>query len=140
MMKTIALVALVALVGVAQGATDAEIQKAEKDWAAAVMAQDHGTLGQMLGDELIYAHSTGIVESKAQYLSNLKSGAAKYDLIEQQNVTVKTYGDAAVAHSNVRMKGTNKTGPFDNKVMMMHLWVKQGGKWRLAAHQTTRLP
>ena len=38
-MKAIAVLALFGLVGIAQAATDAEIQKAEKDWAKAVMAQ-----------------------------------------------------------------------------------------------------
>lgn len=140
MKRVVVLAAAFALIGVAQAATESDIQKAEKDWAAAVMAQDQAALGQILGDQLIYAHSTGVIETKGQYLSNLRTGAAKYDLIEHQSITVKLYGDAAAAHSIVRMKGTNKDGPFDNKLMMMHLWVKQGGKWRLAAHQTTKLP
>ena len=139
-MKAIAVLALFGLVGIAQAATDAEIQKAEKDWAKAVMAQDASALGQILADELIYAHSTGNIDTKAKYLSNMKSGAAKYELIEHQDLTVKAYGDTGVAHSHVRMKGTNKEGPFDNKLMMLHVWVKQGGKWHLVAHQTTKMP
>ena len=54
-------------------------------------------------------------------------------------MTIKTFADSAIAHAIVRMKGTTKGEPFDSKLMMMHLWVKQGGKWRLAAHQTTKL-
>ncbi|MCW5977556.1 MAG: nuclear transport factor 2 family protein [Bryobacteraceae bacterium] len=137
-MKVILLFAVAGALALA--ASDAEVQKAEKDWAAAVMAQDQRALGQILSDDLIYAHSTGVIEDKAKYLSNLKTGAAKYDRIEHQSVTARTYGDAAVAHSMVRMTGSNKDGPFDNRLMMMHVWVKQGGRWRLAAHQTTRLP
>jgi len=30
--------------------------------------------------------------------------------------------------------------PFNDHVMMMHVWVKQGGSWHLAAHQTTKVP
>jgi len=37
------------------------------------------------------------------------------------------------------MKGTNATGPFDSKLMLIHVWVKQRGKWRMVAHQTTKL-
>jgi len=93
----------------------------------------------MLADQLIYAHSTGVIETKSEYMARLRRGTQKYDRIEHQNLTVKTYGDAAVAHSKVRMTGTSDTRAFDDRLMMMHLWVKQGGRWQLAAHQTTKL-
>ncbi len=117
-----------------------EIRRAEKAWAAAVMRVDAQALEKILDDQLIYAHSTGVIESKAQYLDRLRRRAQKYDLIEHQQITVRLHGDAAVAHSQVRMKGVSDQVPFDNRLMMLHLWVKHGGQWWLAAHQTTRLP
>ena len=116
-----------------------EIAKLEKSWVAAVVARDQGALERMLGDQLIYAHSTGIIDSKTDYLTKLKTGAQNYTGIEHQTMTIKPYGDAAVVHAKVRMTGKNKDGPFDNQLMMMHLWAKQGGRWQLVAHQTTRL-
>jgi hypothetical protein len=50
------------------------------------------------------------------------------------------HGDAAVAHSIVNMKGVSNGKPFDDHLMMLHVWVKQAGAWQLAAHQTTKLP
>ena len=116
-----------------------EISKLEKSWVAAVVARDQAALDRMLGDQLIYAHSTGIIDSKTDYLTKLKTGAQNYTGIEHQTMTVKPYGDAAVVHAKVRMTGKNKDGPFDNQLMMMHVWAKQGGRWQLVAHQTTRL-
>ncbi len=69
----------------------------------------------------------------------LRRGAQKYDRIEHQSLTLRIYGDAAVAHSKVRMTGTSDKRTFDDRLMMMHLWVKQGGRWQLAARQTTKL-
>jgi len=92
------------------------------------MARDFDALNQILSAKLIYAHSTGEIESKSDYLGKLRS-----------KTTVRVFGAAAAAHSIVRMKGASAGVPFDNKLMMMHLWVKQDGRWRLAAHQTTRL-
>lgn len=117
-----------------------EIQKIEKDWTNAVAALDYATLDRIMDPQLIYAHSTGVVESKDEYLKKMKSGDQKYDSIEHQNLTVKVFGNSAVAHSKVRMRGKTKGVPFDNQLMMMHFWVKQGKDWRLVAHQTTRLP
>jgi ketosteroid isomerase-like protein len=125
--------------GVRAVANDA-LQAVEKGWAAAVVKGDIPALEKILADDLIYAHSTGVVESKSEYLGKLKGGAQRYDVIEHQSMTVKVYGDAAVVHSRVRMAGKNVSGPFDHRLMMLHVWVKRGGAWQLAAHQTTRLP
>jgi hypothetical protein len=48
--------------------------------------------------------------------------------------------EAAGAFHIVRMTGKNDSGPFNDHLMMIHFWVKQGGAWKLAAHQTTKIP
>lgn len=116
-----------------------QIQAAEKAWAAAVKAKDFAKLEAMLTPDLIYAHSTGVIDDKSQYLSKMKAGKQNYAGIEHQSTTVRMHGDSAIAHSKVRMHGTNAEGPFDNQLMMIHVWVKSNGKWLLAGHQTTRL-
>ena len=124
---------------VVAGDTEEAVRMAEENWAEAVTSTDFATMKEIYSDDLIYAHSTGVIESKAEYLDKLKTGSQKYDLIDHQKTTIKIFADSAIAHSIVRMKGTSKGQPFDSKLMMLHLWVKQGGKWRLAAHQTTKL-
>ena len=124
----------------AQAAPEDEIRQAEKSWASAVAAGDHAAVERMLGDQLIYAHSTGIVETKSEYMAKLRSGDQKYEGIEHKPMKIHVYGDTAVMHSGIRMKGKTKGVPFDNQLMVMHTWVKQNGKWQLAAHQTTKLP
>ena len=81
----------------------------------------------MLTPDLIYAHSTGAIEDKAKYLGNMKSGTQRYAGIEPQTPTVRMHGDSALTHTIVRMHGVNASGPFDNKVMMIHMWVKSAG-------------
>lgn len=116
-----------------------EIRTTEKAWAAAVVAQDFDKLDQFLSADLIYAHSTGAVESKDEYLKRLHTGAQKYDAIEYEKTSVHVYGDTAVAHSHLTMRGMSNGAPFNDRLMMMHLWVKSGGRWQLVAHQTTKL-
>ena len=139
MKRVLFLGAVLCLCCTLQAGTEDDIKKAEKDWAAAVVSKNLAALEQILGNELIYGHGTGAVDTKSTYLSKLKTGAARYDIIEHQSITVKPYGDSAVAFSMARMTGQNKAGPFDDHVMMMHFWVKQDGKWRLVAHQTAKV-
>ncbi len=128
---------LLAAVGMA--ADEDAIRKVEKAWAAAVVANDFKTIDGLLSPDLIYAHSTGAIETKAEYVGKIRNHEYNYKGIDHESITVKMHGDSAVAHSKVRMRGVNKSGPFDNQLMMLHLWVTQGGRWVLAAHQTTRL-
>jgi len=119
---------------------DDDIRAAEKAWASAVVQRDFAALDQVFTPDLIYAHSTGNIETKAKYLDRLRSGKQRYDTLVHENLRVVVYGDAAVAHSIARVTGTNDNGPFNDHLMMIHLWVRQAGQWRLAAHQTTKIP
>jgi ketosteroid isomerase-like protein len=131
---------LFAMAAVALCAPEDEIRAADQRWAAAVKGGDTAALERMYTRGLIYAHATGKVEDKSQYIERLKSGKQKYSDVIIESTKVVAYGDSAISHSNVRTVGTNDNGPFNDHVMMMHVWVKQGGEWRLAAHQTTKIP
>ncbi len=133
------ILAVMALMPALAAGPEDEIRAAEKNWAAAVTSANFAALEKILGDQLIYAHSTGAIESKADYIGRLRSGKQKYDVIDQQSVTVRVYGNAAVAHLKLRMSGISNERPFNDQLMAMHFWVKQGGSWRLVAHQTTKL-
>lgn len=121
-------------------AADDDLRAAEKAWGAALVAKDGAALEKIYTPELIYAHSTGKVETKTQYMERLKLGKQRYDSVTHESMQVARYGDAAVTHSIARMTGRNDSGPFDDHLMIIHMWVKQGGTWRLAAHQTTKIP
>lgn len=133
------LFALLLIASFALASGEDDIRSAEKAWAKAVVAKDLKTLDSLLSPELIYAHSTGAIESKTEYTGKIRNGEYDYQGIDHESTTVRMFGDAAVAHSKIRMRGVNKDGPFDHNLIMLHLWVKKAGHWQLAAHQTTRL-
>jgi ketosteroid isomerase-like protein len=140
MLRTLTLTVLFAVAAWAAAPGEEELRQAEKGWAAAVQKGDWAALERMLGERLIYNHSTGVVEDKQQYLGRLRKGLQKYELIEHASMEVRAYGDAGVVSARVRMKGRSDQRWFDDRLIMLHVWVKQGGRWQLVAHQTTKLP
>jgi len=134
MLPRIVLALAIALVLQAQSPADLD-----RAWREAVLKKDFAAVEKMLADNLVYAHATGIVDSKKTYLDKLRSGRQLYRSMEQQNVSTQVHGDAAVTHSWMRVTGVNQAGNFDDKVMMLHIWVKKDGRWLLAAHQTTKV-
>jgi ketosteroid isomerase-like protein len=142
MLRPIACLAVLTLIAAfpAKAATEDEIRDADQRWAAAVKNGDTAALDGMYTSGLIYAHASGVVEDKGKYISRLKSGKQRYDAVQIESTKIVPYGDSAISHSIVRTIGVNDNGKFNDHVMMMHVWVKQGGAWRLAAHQTTKIP
>ncbi len=113
----------------------------EQKWITAVQANDLAGLEKIMSPDIIYAHSTGIVETRAQYLAKLKSGDQKYATIEYLNYKTFDLGQAQVVSGVIRMTGATKGVPFDNKLQVLHVWSKaKDGSLQLVAHQTTRLP
>lgn len=120
-------------------AADDEIRNAEKKWADAVVKADAAAMESVYGEKLIYAHSTGVVQTRKEFIDQIGSGQRKYDSVVQEPMRIEVYGGAAVAHYLARMTGNVEKVPFNDRVMVMHFWVRQGGQWRLVAHQTTKV-
>ena len=119
---------------------EAAIAKAEANWSKAVIKRDIAALNEIYTPDLIYAHSTGNLESREQYLERLKGGKQRYDTMTYEKTRTLVHGNSVVAHSIVRFTGQNDVGAFNDHLMLMHVWIKSGKTWRLVAHQTTRIP
>ncbi len=118
----------------------AAVLQAEKQWIAAIQKPDPAVLEKILHVQLIYGHATGITDSKASYIGKVTSGKQKYAGVEQEIVKMQLLGDAIIVHAKMRMYGVNQSGKFDDRVMLMHTWLKRDGRWQLVAHQTAKLP
>lgn len=118
----------------------ADVLAADKSWATAIQKMDYPVLEKLLAEELVYTHSSGLVDTKKQYIDNLKSGAQKYNQVEHVDPKVQVHGSTAVLTTGLKMdtttKGVNQKATF----RLIHVWVKKGGTWQMVAHQTTRLP
>lgn len=107
---------------------------------AATVAGDVAALTAMMTDDLTYTHSSGVEESKAEFLSALKSGKYVYREIGTSGRRVRVHGDAAVVSgpSHVVIAPGGKRTEID--LYFTELYVKEGGQWRMALWHSTRLP
>lgn len=137
--QTMGVLFLAAAALTAAAPEEAGVRAAEAKWAQAVAGRDFAALEGIYDEALIYAHSTGIVETKKQYMERLRGGRQRYEEVTIERTRVAVHGEAAVALSWVRMRGRSDAREFNDHLMMTHVWVRKGGVWRLAAHQTTKL-
>jgi len=120
----------------AQNDIEATVASLERARFAAIVAKDTVRLGQLLADDMTYAHSTGTVQTRAEFLTQIANGRLDYRVIEPTELRVRVFGEAAVVEGRVSM-----VVPADSFVLrFIDVWVRRGDSWRMAAWQSTRLP
>jgi hypothetical protein len=117
-----------------------ELRAAQAARIAATTRVDLQALGEILADELTYTHSSAKLETKAEFLEALRTGAYKYRSIAPRDVTARVYGEAAVLSGVAEVDVVSGGNPLLLKLRFTEVWVKKGGRWRLAAWQSTRMP
>ena len=53
---------------------------------------------------------------------------------------MRVYGEAAVVNGAFDVGVLVDGQPVNTRVVYMHVYARQDGRWRLVAHQTTRAP
>jgi ketosteroid isomerase-like protein len=140
----LALVAFAVLPLSAQKSSPAEqeIRAAEHQWNEARVKADVAALDRLLADGWTVTHGGGTMDTKAQYLADLKSGDRKFSAdVKEDELTVRIYGDTAVASglsdSKVTFKGQAQGGPL----RFTRVYVKRDGRWvMIVSHATSRKP
>jgi len=119
----------------------AAVRAADDQRVAATLAADGKKLGGTFSDELRYAHSSGVVDTKASYIQSIVSGRTKYHVIqfEERNFTFPAVG-IALESGRAHMKATSATGESDSIFSFLAVWREEKGQWRFLAWQSCKLP
>lgn len=107
---------------------------------ALTIAADVTGLAAMMTDDLTYTHSNALTETKAELLAALKSGKYLYREITPKDRKIRVHGDAAIVSgpAHVVIEPGGQRTEID--LYFTELYVKQGGQWKMALWQSTRLP
>lgn len=123
----------------ADDATQAVLAAQDKRMAATIAA-DVAALAALMTDDLSYTHSSGVVETKTEFLDALKSGKYVYRSIAPEARRVRVYGDAAVVSGPCRISVLRGGTPTEISFYFTELYVKRDGRWLMALWHSTRLP
>jgi hypothetical protein len=106
----------------------------------AMIDADLDTMDRLCAEELSYAHSSGVRDTKSEYLGKVRSGYYRYLTVEHPVERIEVLGDTAIVvgrmTSDLLVDGVPKT--IDN--LALAVWVRTAAGWRLLAYAPTRLP
>jgi ketosteroid isomerase-like protein len=126
----------------AQAASDesAAVLQAERDGCVAYLRGDAGKIANFLTDDYTLTNSKGDITTAADDIEDARTGRVRYDVFENYDMKARVYGGhTAIVTGKTKVKGNAQGKPIDIIVQFTDTFVKQSGRWRLAAGHVSRL-
>lgn len=113
-----------------------DIKKLENERFNAMAKGDVAALERLLGDNLVYTHSSASVDTKASLIDGIRTKKFTYQGFERPVEDIHVYGDSAVIGGHARID----LGTRQLNVRYTAVWVKRGNAWEFVAWQSTPIP
>jgi len=102
-----------------QSAAEKEVEALERQRFDAQVKKDYALLDKVFADDLIYTHSNGKQNTKAEYIQSIKDGKSQYEKIDVEALNVRAYNDGKTAVVNGTI--TITLPPKDGQPNLAHL-------------------
>ena len=117
-----------------------EVQAAEDARYAAQTNNDFVAMDRLFGQDLVYIHSSTVVDDKHTYIESMRSGTVKYRVMRRSDVRVRTYGCLALITGNGNFDVTVKGQDLSVELRFHSIWAKRAGGPQFVSWQATRIP
>ena len=137
-MRILVTALLVALTSLSAASTaEQEILAAMEAWRQATESKDVNALAALLHTDLVYSHSDGKTETRADVLAGLPTSGKREIIIHKPNVRV--YGETAIVKADIDFINRESGEPVAARLNVLHVLLKTPAGWQLTARQATRL-
>ncbi len=117
------------------------VHEAERALYRAQVAGSVDAIAPLLGADLVYIHSTGVAETREQYLDGLRDRLYEYGEIASRDTRVQVTGDVAVMNGVVGMTvSAHGAAKVLIQLLFCLVWKRVDGAWLLHFRQATRIP
>lgn len=113
-----------------------EIRALEDRRYRAMIDGDVAALEPLLGADLVYTHSTSLVDSKASYLERLRSKKVIYRKAGRPEERIQVHGDTVVITGEVRLEVLVDGSPCAMRSRFTNVWARRPRGWQMVAWQS----
>jgi ketosteroid isomerase-like protein len=101
---------------------------------------DSQVLSMLASDALEYVHSSGTVRNKQGFIDEFMKRWTNFTkvTIQDQNITIT--GDIAIVRHRLLADADNPGYPSKVDIIVLMIWRKEQGKWRMLARQAASVP
>jgi hypothetical protein len=119
--------------------TTKDIVALDSERAEAQVRGDFATLDRVLGDDLTYVHASGLVQSKAEFIADLKAGKRTFTSIKNSDVNVRLLKGTAVITARSEIHVVHDGKGNDLSIRITEVYALRKAHWQLIAYQSTRV-
>ena len=116
-----------------EGAVSAAVESLRK----AMAESDQASLTKLTEEQLLYSHSSGRVENKAEFIATLVGQKSGFSAISLSDQTVNVIEDIALVRH--KFVGTRKGDGNKMNLAVLTVWRERGGQWKLLARQAAKV-
>ena len=117
-----------------------EIEAQEARRVAATVARDFGVIETLIGDDLVYVHSSAAVEDRALYMERLRNGHYLYRGITSLKRDHRVLGDVVLVNGEVRIDVEVKGTAKQVNARYLQVWARRPRGWQMVSWQSTPIP
>ena len=126
--------------GTCDNVTADEALKAEDARYAAQMSNDFAAMEKMFSPELVYTHTSSVVDNKQSYIDSMRSGKVVYKVMRRSDVQVRTFGCIAILTGNGNFDVNVNDKDVNVLLRFTSIWQKKDGAMQYVSWQSTRIP
>ncbi|WP_069660435.1 nuclear transport factor 2 family protein [Arcticibacter eurypsychrophilus] len=123
-----------------QSKEEASLVAAIEIFRTGVVNADQDLLESITDTDLVYGHSSGKVQNKAEFIDEIMSGKPlDYATVELSDQTIKISDHIAVVRHIFSAQIINNGVAGNLKIGNMLIWKEKLGKWKLLARQAYKI-
>jgi hypothetical protein len=120
--------------------TEQEALDAEDARYRAQLSNDFAAMERLFGDDLVYIHSSTVLDTKQSFIESMRSGTVRYRVMKRGETRVRTYGCIAIVSGRARFEVTVKGEERTLELLFHAVWAMRTGGPQFVSWQATRVP
>jgi hypothetical protein len=122
----------------AQSKAEKKVAEAVEKLRIAMIDGNKASLEQLVWDRLSYGHSGGHIDDKKEFVEKLSTGKSDFVTMELTEQTISVIGKTAIVRHKLSATTNDGGKPGEVHLLVLLVWQKQGGNWKLLARQAVK--
>jgi ketosteroid isomerase-like protein len=117
-----------------------QIDRLEEAFRNAVLTSNSAVLNSLLADDYTAITANGTLQTKQDWLANLRSGRVHFTSLDVSDRKVRFYGNTAVVTSRADVQGTTVSGAISGNYRYTRVYIRNSeGKWKIVSFEASRI-